>query len=101
MMVRFVGIVAVLVLSACGVGVDDPDLATPGSDVGASQSTLMGCVDPITCVPSPTPLPPGSTVSAQVPGTIALPQDPIPWRPPVTVTERVVAPGVLPELPRR
>lgn len=84
MMVRVVGILAVMALSACGVGVEGED----PEGAAASRSELqLACAELGTCPQAPAPAPgaSGTVVSAQVPGTVALPQDPIPWRPITTV----------------
>lgn len=94
MMVRVVAIVALLAMSACGVGVEGED---PEGQAAASTSQELLNVS----ATGVTPPRPGTQVSAQAPGTVALPQDPIPWRPPVQVNERIVAPGFVPELPLR
>lgn len=91
MMVRVVGILAVMALSACGVGVEGED----PEGAAATQSQLqLACVELGTCPQPPVtgPSGPGVVVSAQVPGTVALPQDPIPWRP--IATARPFAPNV-------
>jgi hypothetical protein len=98
MMVRAVGILALLALSACGVGVEDSE-GEQGSAVGASNAALTpGCLELGLCteVPAP-PLPAGGAATLQVAGTVALPQDPIPWRPGVTPTQRPFGPTTGPD----
>jgi hypothetical protein len=99
MMVRAVAILAVLGLSACGVGVagEDPE----GQAAVSQQAELqLSCTELGTCpqlpVTAPAPSAPTaapSVMSAQVPGTVALPQDPIPWRPPTVTAERPFGPN--------
>ncbi|MBE2248071.1 MAG: hypothetical protein IAE78_00900 [Myxococcus sp.] len=101
MMVRVVGILAVGLMSACGVGVeaDDPE----GNEAVTSRATLqLACAELGTCPEVPVaPRAPAPNPVA-MPGTVGLPQDPIPWRPPVA-TERPFGPSNLPEtgVPRR
>jgi|JI102314A1RNA_FD_contig_41_6279861_length_887_multi_4_in_0_out_0_2 hypothetical protein len=80
MMVRVVGILAVMALSACGVGVEGED---PEGAAATRSELQLACAELGTCPQAPVPGPSatGAVVSAQVPGTVALPQDPIPWRP--------------------
>lgn len=84
MMVRVVGMLAALAVTGCGVGVqaDDPEGAAA---VGTAQAELQrGCTDPMGCpemaVVAQTAVV-QSVTAAQTPGSVALPQDPIPWRP--------------------
>jgi hypothetical protein len=104
MMVRVVAILAGLALSGCGVGVDDAEGAAAAQGTGASQAAIMGCMDPLGCVEvggTPRPL---TNPVASTGGTVALPQDPIPWRPPTSMpTERPLGPNGPPEpgVPRR
>lgn len=101
MMVRVVGILAVGLMSACGVGVeaDDPE----GQAAATSRASLqMACVELGTCPEVPVaPRAPSNPVA--MPGTVGLPQDPIPWRPPVAAGERPFGPNGLPDtgVPRR
>lgn len=94
MMVRVVAILAAVALSGCGVGVeaDDPE---GQAAMASSQGLLAGCADPMVCPETPVAPRPSSPVATQVPGTVALPQDPIPWRPTVTPTARPLNPGIL------
>lgn len=81
MMVRVVGILAVMALSACGVGVEGED---PEGAAATRSELQLACSELGTCPQAPVAPPPsatGTVVAAQVPGTVALPQDPIPWRP--------------------
>ncbi len=96
MMVRVVGILAVGLMSACGVGVESED--PEGQAAGTSRASLqMACVELGTCPEVPVaPRAPSSNPVA-MPGTVGLPQDPIPWRPPVTVGERPFGPNGLPD----
>lgn len=96
MMIRVVGILAVGLMSACGVGVeaDDPE----GQAAARSRASLqLACVELGTCPEIPaTPRAPSNPVA--LPGTVGLPQDPIPWRPPVTLGEqRPFGPNGLPD----
>lgn len=95
MMVRVVGILAVGLMSACGVGVESED--PEGQAAATSRSSLqLACTELGTCPEVPVaPRAPGSPVS--MPGTVGLPQDPIPWRPPVPVGERPFGPNGLPD----
>lgn len=90
---------AVLSMSACGVGMEaeDPEGAAA---VGTSQSQLIGCADPMAC-PQTSVVSGSSGTSAAVPGTVALPQDPIPWRPTVAaqLSNRPFGPNGGPETP--
>lgn len=102
MMVRVVGILAVLALSACGVGVEGED--PEGQAAASTRSELqLACTELGTCPQVPANAPaPSNPAAAQVPGTVALPQDPIPWRPPVISAERPFAPtGPETGVPRR
>lgn len=96
MMVRVVAILAAVALSGCGVGVDGEDPEGQAA-MATSQGLQSGCTDPMLCPETPVAPRPPSPVAAQVPGTVALPQDPIPWRPTVTPTARPLNPGLLPE----
>jgi hypothetical protein len=101
MMVRVVGILAVGLMSACGVGVesDDPE----GQAVATSQSSLrMACSELGTCPEVPVETRAQSNPVA-MPGTVGLPQDPIPFRPSVAGGERPFGPNGLPDtgVPRR
>lgn len=104
MMVRVVAILAALALVGCGVGVEDPEGQAAAGVTGASQDTLMGCVDPLLCPEvggTPRPL---TNPVASTGGPVTLPQDPIPWRPPTTTSpERPFGPTGTPEpgVPRR
>lgn len=101
MKLRVVAILAAGLLSACGVGVEGEE--AEGEAAGTARASLqLGCVDVALCPELvATPRPPSNPVAA--PGTVGLPQDPIPWRPPVGTAERPFGPGTLPEgpLPRR
>lgn len=101
MMVRVVAMLAVLALSACGVGVAEED--PEGAAAATSQSALLGCPDPMAC--PQTAVVSGSNGSSgtasTMPGTVALPQDPIPWRPTVKeqLSNRPFGPNGGPETP--
>jgi hypothetical protein len=102
MMVRVVGILAVGLMSACGVGVEAED--PEGQEAATSRASLqMACAELGTCPEAA--VPPRAPVSpVAMPGTVGLPQDPIPWRPPVAATERPFGPNGLPDTgvpPRR
>ncbi len=103
MMARAVGILALLTLSACGVGVEDAE-GEQASAAGASRTALTpGCLELGLCPEGPAaPLPAGGA-ALQTVGTVALPQDPIPWRPAVTTTQRPFGPLNGPDtgVPRR
>lgn len=93
MMVRAVAILAVLGLSACGVGMEGED---PEGQAAVSQRSelQLSCTELGNCPQMPVTAPtPASVVGAQLPGTVALPQDPIPWRPPVVNAERPFGPN--------
>jgi hypothetical protein len=103
MMVRVVAILAAVTLSGCGVGLEDPEGQVAAGEVRASQDAMMGCVDPKVCPEvGGTPRPLTNPVAATG-GTVALPQDPIPWRPPGAPAERPFGPTGAPEpgVPRR
>lgn len=93
MMVRAVAILAVLGLSACGVGMEGED---PEGQAAVSQQAALqpSCMELSNCPQMPVTAPrPTNPASAQLPGTVALPQDPIPWRPPVVSAERPFGPN--------
>lgn len=101
MMVRVVGILAVGLMSACGVGVEgeDPD----GQAAATSQASLqLACIELGTCAEVPA-TPRAQSNPVAMPGTVGLPQDPIPFRPPVVAGERPFGPNGLPDtgVPRR
>lgn len=101
MMVRVVRILAVGLMSACGVGVEGED--PEGQAAATSRASLqMACVELGTC--PETTVPPRPPINPlAMPGTVGLPQDPIPWRPPVSSAERPFGPNGLPDtgVPRR
>src|SRR4051812_12282731 len=87
-----VGLLALLALTACGVGVDDTlgQQAAYGPAVQANGQALVGldgtpAVDPAT---QDTPIPQGS--GPIDPGVSSLPTDPVPWRNPL---EAPIPPG--------
>jgi hypothetical protein len=95
MMVRVVGMLAALALTGCGVGLEaeDPEGAAA---VGTSQAQLQTCHDRTTCSEMPVVIVGGTAQSALVgktPGSVQLPQDPIPWRPPTQVSDRPFGPN--------
>ncbi|MCA2980311.1 MAG: hypothetical protein INH37_18730 [Myxococcaceae bacterium] len=104
MMVRVVAILAAVVVSGCGVGLEDPEGVAAAAPAGTAQQAMMGCTDAELCPElGATPRPVANPVAAPG-GTIALPQDPIPWRPPMaTPAERPFGPRGVPEpgVPRR
>lgn len=75
MMVRIVGLLAVVLLAGCGVGADESyaDLGAGSSGQGLEQASPTGLPVPDTQPPETTTPVPGKD-----PGTVALPQDPIP-----------------------
>jgi hypothetical protein len=104
MMARVVAILAVAVVSGCGVGFEDPEGVAAAVPTATRQQAIMGCVDAELCPElGATPRPLANPVASPG-GTIALPQDPIPWRPPTAATaERPFGPRGVPEpgVPRR
>lgn len=79
MMVRIVGIVAVVLLAGCGVGADESYEALTATSSGQALQQSQASDTPAE-TPAAGPQSPENTtpVPGKDPGTVALPQDPIP-----------------------
>lgn len=79
MMVRIVGIVAVVLLAGCGVGADESYAALTATSSGQALEQSQEADTPAEA-PAADPQAPETTtpVPTKDPGTVALPQDPIP-----------------------
>jgi hypothetical protein len=98
-MVRIVGMMAAVLLVGCGVGADELPAVDGTASGGQALEESRGAVVSVAGVPQPTetraPLP------GKDPGTVALPQDPIPVYEgkPLPPPSRTVDPGVITPAP--